>query len=66
MARVKSAMAGKGSLVEEEVASTPSAAADSPRKTLSVSDMDDERNLSARGGQQLARMHLFRGGFMFG
>jgi hypothetical protein len=36
MARVKSAMAGEGILAEEKAASTPSAAADSPRKTLSA------------------------------
>jgi hypothetical protein len=33
MARVKSAVAGKGIPTAEEAASTPSAAADKPRKT---------------------------------
>jgi hypothetical protein len=36
MARVKSAVAGEGIPAEEEVASTPPAAADNPRKTLSA------------------------------
>jgi hypothetical protein len=37
MARVKSAVAGEGIPTEEEMASTPSAAADKPRnKTLSA------------------------------
>jgi hypothetical protein len=36
MARAKSAVAGEGIISEEEVASTPSAAADNPRKTLSA------------------------------
>jgi hypothetical protein len=36
MARVKSAVAGDGIPAEEEAASTPSAAADKPRKALSA------------------------------
>jgi hypothetical protein len=36
MARVKSAVAREGILAEDEVASTPSAAADKPRKTMSA------------------------------
>jgi hypothetical protein len=36
MARVKSPVAGEGIPVEEEAASTPSAAVDKPRKTLSA------------------------------
>jgi hypothetical protein len=36
MARVKSAVAGEGITAEEEAASTPSAAADKPHKTLSA------------------------------
>jgi hypothetical protein len=36
MARVKSAVAEEGILADEETASTPSAAADTPRKTLSA------------------------------
>jgi hypothetical protein len=36
MARVKSAVAGKGIRAEEEAASTPFAAVDKPRKTLSA------------------------------
>jgi hypothetical protein len=36
MARVKSAVAGEGIQAEEEAASTPSAAVDKPRKTLST------------------------------
>jgi hypothetical protein len=36
MARVKRAVAGEGITVEEEAVSTPSAAADKPRKTLSA------------------------------
>jgi hypothetical protein len=36
MARVKSAVAGKGIRAEEEAACTPSAAVDSSRKTLSA------------------------------
>jgi hypothetical protein len=36
MARVKSAVAGEGIPGEEEAASTPFAAADKPRKTLSA------------------------------
>jgi hypothetical protein len=36
MARVKSAVAGKGISTEEEAAAAPSAAADKPRKTLSA------------------------------
>jgi hypothetical protein len=36
MARVKSAVAGEDILAEEEAASTPFAAADKPRKTLSA------------------------------
>jgi hypothetical protein len=36
MARVKSAVAGEGIPTEEEVASTPSVAADKPRKMLSA------------------------------
>jgi hypothetical protein len=31
-----------------------------------VSNMDGERDLSTLGGQQLADMHPFRGGFMLG
>jgi hypothetical protein len=36
MARVKNAVAGESIPTEEESASTPSAAVDSPRKTLST------------------------------
>jgi hypothetical protein len=36
MARVKSAVAGEATPAEEEAASTASAAADKPRKTLSA------------------------------
>jgi hypothetical protein len=36
MARVKSAVAGEGIPPEEEAVSTPSVAADKPRKTSSV------------------------------
>jgi hypothetical protein len=36
MARVKSAVAGEGIPTEEEAASTPSVAADKPRKTFSA------------------------------
>jgi hypothetical protein len=36
MARVNSAVAGEGIPAEEEAATTPSAAADKPRKTLSA------------------------------
>jgi hypothetical protein len=36
MARVKSVVAGEGNPIEEESVSTPSAAADKPRKTLSA------------------------------
>jgi hypothetical protein len=36
MARVKSAVEGEGNPAEEETASTPSTAADKPRKTLSA------------------------------
>jgi hypothetical protein len=31
-----------------------------------VGDMDNERDLSAAGGQQVAHMHPFRGGYMLG
>jgi hypothetical protein len=59
MARVKSAVAG-------ESIPTACGVGQTAQHVACVSDMDGGRDLSARGGQQLAHMHPFRGGCLIG